>query len=265
MSGLLYKNFVAVKGRQVVWILVSLTALFLILRLCLPGGDILVLENGYVDQSVTDNDMLGFISDTGLACLLGGMEVTLFLVPISVWLGNLRKADEKNRTWKLMQVLPLPSYAYVASWYLFFGIVYYIVLSVMELWNMIFCANAGKNILQEAMSLNASVLLIFLSAALLILAIELPVFLLLGSKKGVMLKRLLLLLFLLAAFTYLLFGDLSVWSGFDLYALTHWLQKHMIWLVALESGMPVLAVGAYVGSCFLTCRRYARREVEFYD
>lgn len=64
MSGLLYKNFVAVKGRQVMWILVSLTALFLILRLRLPGGDILVLENGYVDQSVTDNDMLGFISDT---------------------------------------------------------------------------------------------------------------------------------------------------------------------------------------------------------
>ncbi|MDD6332765.1 MAG: ABC-2 transporter permease [Clostridium sp.] len=265
MSGLLYKNFVAVKGRQVMWILVSLTALFLILRLRLPGGDILVLENGYVDQSVTDNDMLGFISDTGLACLLGGMELALFLVPISVWLGSLRKADEKNQTWKLMQVLPLPSNAYVVSWYLFFGIVYYVVLSVMEVWNMIFLANAGENILQETINLNASMLLIFLSAALLVLAIELPVFLLLGSKKGVMIKRLLLLLLLLAAFTYVLFGDLSVWSGFDLYALMHWLQKHMIWIVALESGMPVLALGVYAGSCFLTCRQYAKREVEVYD
>lgn len=265
MSGLLYKNFVAVKGRQVMWILISLTALFLILRLCLPGGDILVLENGYVDQSVTDNDMLGFISDTGLACLLGGMELALFLVPISVWLGSLRKADEKNQTWKLMQVLPLPSNAYVVSWYLFFGIVYYVVLSVMEVWNMIFLANAGENILQETMNLNASMLLIFLSAALLVLAIELPVFLLLGSKKGVMIKRLLLLLLLLAAFTYVLFGDLSVWSGFDLYVLMHWLQKHMIWIVVLESGMPVLALWVYAGSCFLTCRQYAKREVEFYD
>ena len=130
---------------------------------------------------------------------------------------------------------------------------------------MIFLANAGENILQETINLNASMLLIFLSAALLVLAIELPVFLLLGSKKGVMIKRLLLLLLLLAAFTYVLFGDLSVWSGFDLYALMHWLQKHMIWIVALESGMPVLALGVYAGSCFLTCRQYAKREVEVYD
>ena len=80
-----------------------------------------------------------------------------------------------------------------------------------------------------------------------------------------MIKRLFLLALVLSAFAYLLFGDLSVWTGFDLYVLINWTETHQSLVVGLEVGMPVLALILYWLSYRLTCRLNENREVDFYD
>ena len=47
MGGLLYKNFVVVRGKLLVFGLLGLTVLFLLLRLLLPGGDLVLAGEGY--------------------------------------------------------------------------------------------------------------------------------------------------------------------------------------------------------------------------
>lgn len=80
-----------------------------------------------------------------------------------------------------------------------------------------------------------------------------------------MIKRLFLLALVLGAFAYLLFGDLSVWIGFDLYVLVNWIETHQSLIIGLEVGMPVLALVLYWLSYRLTCRLNENREVDFYD
>ncbi|CCY57770.1 putative uncharacterized protein [Clostridium sp. CAG:632] len=265
MGGLLYKNYVVVRGKLLVFGLLGLTILFLLLRLLLPGGDLVLAGEGYLADSMTDDAMTGFICDTGLACLLVGIEMVLIVVPLSAWTGNLLRADEKNQTRRMIQVLPFQKHAYIGSVYLFFGITYYVILSLMLFWTIIFNANAGENILQEAVSMNGQMLCLFVAVPVIILAVELPIIITLGTKKGIMIKRLFLLALVLGAFAYLLFGDLSVWTGFDLYVLINWTETHQSLVVGLEVGMPVLALVLYWLSYRLTCRLNEDREVDFYD
>ena len=105
MGGLLYKNYVVVRGKLLVFGLLGLTILFLLLRLLLPGGDLVLAGEGYLADSMTDDAMTGFICDTGLACLLGCIELVLIVVPLSAWTGNLLRADEKNQTRRMLSLI----------------------------------------------------------------------------------------------------------------------------------------------------------------
>lgn len=59
MGGLLYKNYVVVRGKLLVFGLLGLTILFLLLRLLLPGGDLVLAGEGYLADSMTDDAMTG--------------------------------------------------------------------------------------------------------------------------------------------------------------------------------------------------------------
>lgn len=283
MAGLLYKDFVAIKGKFLVTALLLLTVLFLILRLCIAGGDIDVTENGIPTvQSeetgvqndnagiteaamVDDVEMTGFIFDTMLAMLLGCLEIGLAVVPVSTMMNIILRTDEKNKTRAWIETLPMKKNAYIASKYLFFGIVYYVGISLLALWISIFVSNSGENMLTDFMNVNMQGILILFSAELIVVAIELPILLTAGTKKGMMVKRIIFMLILLALFAYLLFGDLSIFEHLDLYAILQWCEQNQALVTLISIGLPIAAGILYWLSYIVTCRLNRNREVDDYE
>jgi|GEM_PF-1635304 len=283
MAGLLYKDFVAIKGKFLVTALLLLTVLFLILRLCIAGGDIAVTENGIPTvQSeetgvqndnvgiteaamVDDAEMTGFIFDTVLAMLIVSLEIGLAVVPVSTMMNIILRTDEKNKTRAWIETLPMKKNAYIASKYLFFGIVYYGGISLLALWISIFVSNSGANMLTDFMNVNMQGILILFTAELIVVAIELPILLTAGTKKGMMVKRIVLMLILVALFAYLLFGDLSIFEHLDLYAILQWCEQNQVLVTLISIGLPIAAGILYWLSYIVTCRLNRNREVDDYE
>lgn len=283
MAGLLYKDFVAIKGKFLVTALLLLTVLFLILRLCIAGGDIAVTENGIPTvQSeetgvqngnagiteaamVDDTEMTGFIFDTMLAMLIVSLEIGLAVVPVSTMMNIILRTDEKNKTRAWIEALPMKKNAYIASKYLFFGIVYYVGISLLALWISIFVSNSGANILTDFMNVNMQGILILFTAELIVVAIELPILLTAGTKKGMMVKRIVFMLILVALFAYLLFGDLSIFEHLDLYAILQWCEQNQVLVTLISIGLPIAAGILYWLSYIVTCRLNRNREVDDYE
>ena len=283
MAGLLYKDFVAIKGKFLVTALLLLTVLFLILRLCIAGGDIAVTENGIptvqseetgvqndnvgiTEAAVVDDaEVTGFIFDTVLAMLIVSLEIGLAVVPVSTMMNIILRTDEKNKTRAWIETLPMKKNAYIASKYLFFGIVYYGGISLLALWISIFVSNSGANMLTDFMNVNMQGILILFTAELIVVAIELPILLTAGTKKGMMVKRIVLMLILVALFAYLLFGDLSIFEHLDLYAILQWCEQNQVLVTLISIGLPIAAGILYWLSYIVTCRLNRNREVDDYE
>ena len=283
MAGFFFKEFFGIKGKILVTALLLLTVLFLILRLCIAGGDIAVTENGIPTvQSeetgvqngnagiteaamVDDTEMTGFIFDTMLAMLIVSLEIGLAVVPVSTMMNIILRTDEKNKTRAWIETLPMKKNAYIASKYLFFGIVYYVGISLLALWISIFVSNSGANILTDFMNVNMQGILILFTAELIVVAIELPILLTAGTKKGMMVKRIVLMLILVALFAYLLFGDLSIFEHLDLYAILQWCEQNQVLVTLISIGLPIAAGILYWLSYIVTCRLNRNREVDDYE
>ena len=88
MGGLLYKDFLSVKGKKISIIILVLTLAFLILRLLLPGGDIDMADAA----TQTDAGLYDFFLWTFPA-----MFVFCSLGLPSIWTKSLISNDEKSK------------------------------------------------------------------------------------------------------------------------------------------------------------------------
>ena len=131
MGGLLYKDFVAVRGKRFIWILVLLTIIFVALRMIFPGNTIF-FDLG----SVTENGVTVNLLDTYF--LLGE-----FLV---IWMGcyytndlasKILQYDQKDKIRGYLFSMPVKKSTYVAAKYIFIGITAYVFFSFYEIWHII--------------------------------------------------------------------------------------------------------------------------------
>ena len=125
MGGFLYKDFIAVKGRKILIILIAATLLFLCLRLALPGADF--AESKTVSESFEGTGDF-FLWTFPFLCAL-----SLFGLP-SVLMKGFIAQDEKNKISAFSKSLPLSKNAYIAAKYIFLGVAVYAALSVSFIW-----------------------------------------------------------------------------------------------------------------------------------
>ena len=119
--------------------------------------------------------------------------------------------------------------------------------------------------LTDFMNVNMQGILILFTAELIVVAIELPILLTAGTKKGMMVKRIVLMLILVALFAYLLFGDLSIFEHLDLYAILQWCEQNQALVNLISIGLPIAAGILYWLSYIVTCRLNRNREVDDYE
>ena len=255
MAGLLYKDFIGIRGKRIVGILAGCTVLFLIVRFVFPGNVTAALAGGMKESEA------GELRDSVLATLPMLLVVCGMTLP-STWTAAICRNDEKNKTRQFTGALPLDKNAYIASKYIFIGIAVYVLFSLETTWIIIFNSVAGDNLSREVVAYISSMLTAFCGISLLLAAIELPFYLTLGVKKGYMLKNAILEGIALLVIAYLLFGDLKVFDNFNIYVFVNWCEEHLVIVMLISIVSPVADILIFWLSYRITCRINQNREVE---
>ncbi len=255
MAGLLYKDFIGIKGKRIVGILAGCTVLFLIVRFVFPGNVTTALAEGMKGSET------GELRDSLLVTLPMLLVVCGMTLP-STWTAAICRNDEKNKTRQFTGALPLDKNAYIASKYIFIGIAVYVLFSLETTWIIIFNSVAGDNLSREVLTYISSLLTAFCGLSLLLAAIELPFFLTLGVKKGSVIKTAILEGIALLVTAYLLFGNLKAFDNFNIYVFVNWCEEHLVIVMLISIVSPIADILIFWLSYRFTCRINQNREVE---
>lgn len=260
MGGLLYKDFVSVnriKKVKLTWILTALTVLFIVLRMAFPGtADMKLFLAENEDGEIVNIVDTFFFTAMGLF-IVGTLEL------MNGWTAKLTEADDKNKIRAYISALPLEKNAYIASKYIFMAISSYVFMSISYIWNITCLAFCREGIIADTVQMTGGLIPAFTCIALLITAVELPLFILFGKEKAMLMKAAFLMLIAFAFLGFLLFGDLIWFSEhFDITVLVKWFETYKMEtaVAILLSPVPVLAL--YYGSYRLTCH-FAKRTSSF--
>ena len=240
MSGLLYKDFIAIKGKLLSWLLISLTAAYITLRVFFPGT---------VDIST------GFFFVCGeLTFLLMGCY---FINSLSA---KIIQLDEKDKIREYLSSMPIEKKTYVKSKFVFIGISTYILFSFYMIWHIVSLAFMAEGYNKEISYLLAGFALPFVSLVFLVSMTELLLYLIIGKTKAQIIKECLWILIGLLILAYLFFGDLNIFENWDIERLLNWAEAHefSLTLLSVLSPLAVLLFGYIL--CHLGSKLYERKE-----
>lgn len=238
MAGLLYKDFVGIKGKMTVILFSLATMIFLAARIIFPG----------VTDVVSDGEVNDIIL---MLCVLMLIFVGFFM--ISSWTVAICRNDEKCKARQFVNALPLAKNSYIASKYIFIAIAVYVIFSLEQIWTIIFSGMAGENGIASLATTAGMFLTSISSASMLLAAIELPFYFTFGVKKGSAIKVAILCILFFAVAYYMMFGDLSIIENWDIYVLVEWTQNHMTFMSFLSVFSPIVVLAIYWISYRLTC------------
>lgn len=263
MAGLLYKDFVGIRGRRIVLIMIGCTLAFMVLRFLFPGNVGAAASFGMAENEAGElvEITVGELRDSFLV-----MPPLLFMVAglslIPTWTAAICRHDERNRTRQYTAALPLAKNAYIASKYLFIGIAVYLLFSLDSIWIVIFNSVAGENNSSECLKIMSQFLMTFCGMLLVLAAIELPFFITLGVKKGMLVKTALIEGFAFLGMAYLFFGNLDVFKNFDIGIFVNWCEEHFVIAALISVLSPIAELFLFLLSYRITCRINQNREAE---
>lgn len=238
MAGLLYKDFVAVKGK--IWVSVILAALVLLL---------------FVKVTVPTESIDLIV--TGLSvCIIAGIH--LFVV------GRLEISvisdDETRKQRNYFLSLPVSKRQYVASKYLFLLITFGGTIAACTLLCSICRINCQYEQIEQLMRQLMSVVPVFTCVFLLIPAFELPFFIGLGTAKGNQIRTGFLIILFFIVLIVFMFGSLSALEEIDLVSALDYLEKHTDIFLILQVIIPYAVLGLFYVSYRISCVLFERRE-----
>lgn len=98
MAGLLYKDFIGIRGKRILWILIRCTMLFLVLRLAFPGNVGNVMTWGMVESEAGEpaEITVGELRDSFLVMIPMFLIACGITLP-STWTTAICRNDEKKK------------------------------------------------------------------------------------------------------------------------------------------------------------------------
>ena len=239
MAGLLYKDFVAIRGK--------------IYAICM----VVVLVLGFVLRLIVKDEATEYI----LVMYVPLMVFSLYLLVNNKMETDLMQVDEAKKQKQYCLSLPVNKKLYVAEKYVFMLLIFYIAQSFVALFCSIMAVDCVTDICMQILSSIMAIIPIITTGMMTLAAIELPFFIGAGYKKGKILKQGILEGFFVVFIVYLLFGDLNVFEKFSLEMFVTWLEEHQDVVNALHVFTPVIGLAVFYISYRISCFLYERREL----
>lgn len=251
MGGLLYKDFVSVNRINKVrltWILTVVTVLYIALRIVFPG-------TADVQELLVENDegqIVNIIDSFFLTAL--GLFIVGILGLMNGWTAKIIESDDKNKIRDYISALPLGKNAYIASKYIFMAIAAYVFMSISYIWYISCMAFCREGMIADTVQIVGGFIPAFAGLSLLMAAIELPLFILFGKEKAMLIKVAFIMLIAFIIVGFLLFGDLSwIDRHFNIIAFAKWCEKHRMEVAVVTLLSPAFVLAFYYGSYRITC------------
>lgn len=257
MGGLLYKDFVSVNRInkiKLTWLLAALTILYIGLRIAFPGTADMEMFLAETEEGEIVNiiDTFFFIA-LGLF-IVGTLEI------MNGWVARLVETDDKNKIRGYISALPLDKNAYIASKYIFMAVSAYVFMSIYYIWCISCLAFCREGVMADNIQLLGGLIPEFAGLMLIVAAIELPLFILFGKEKAMLIKVAFIMLIAFALIGFMLFGDLMwIEEHIDIIALAKWYKTHMVEIAIVVSLSPAFVLAIYYGSYRITCH-FANKE-----
>ena len=240
MAGLLYKDFVAVKGKIYVTVMLVVLVLALAVRL--------FVHTAYIDGVIWAACLM--VSGVLYFAIVGKMEISLIA------------ADEGRKQKQYYFSMPVSKNQYVASKYLFLLLTFWVLLSFASLLQTLCLLQCEKESLQEMILLFDGLLPAMTCGFLLLPAIELPFFIGMGTKRGSQVKTGLLIMVFFLIIVYLFFGDLTILDRINFMAILNYLKNHTALLLVLQVAAPYGVFLLYYLSYRISCVLFRKRGLE---
>ncbi len=255
MAGLLYKDFVSIKGKKICIGMLIFLVLFTILRILFPGTkqiDDLMIRDAE-GQLVNSLDIL-FTEVLGFLMISAGTFLNQYIV-------KLAENDQKNTSMNYIKSLPLKKNTYVASRYIFLLIMEYVILSYYLIISIICRAFTLPGKCMDSIDLFDMIALPAIMFMLFVAAIYLPMYLCLGYGKSNLIIRAVLILLGMGVIGFLYFGDLTILLKIDFEVIVEFMKKHRdgIAIFSIISDFFVLAM--YYLSYRIACHYLAKSQM----
>lgn len=257
MGGLLYKDFASVKGKKIVTVLFILTAVMMILKIVGVRTDLFSVLN-----VVNDNGEHINLFDTIT------LEAVWFLIIlgcafINMWVSKITEYDEKKKSVNYYLSMPIDKSTFVASKFVFFGICYYVVFSLVVLWSIISAAFVPEGFMLDMIMLTQAFSTEIIGLALLVSGIELTIYLIFGRARGQFFKTAFINLLGMIVAGYLLFGNLRVFENWDIDNLISWCEKNSFLLMLVTTVSPLISLGLYFLCYRISVKVFDGKEYEY--
>lgn len=256
MGGLLYKDFIAVNriGKvRLTWLITAFVLIFCILRIAFPGTKELQEFLVYgEDGSITANLLDVFF------VMLYSFFIIMSMSLMSV--GKIMNNDEKNKIRNYFDSMPIGKNTYVASKYVFMGIVAYIFISLENVLGIVCAAFCREGQLQDMTVMLNSFVVNIISIMLLLAAIEFPLYISAGKEAAMRVMVVFWTVIALAGTGFLMFGDLTAVSNWDIRVFMDFVEKHAGGVLIFQALAPALVLGLYYVSYLMSCHLYHRKE-----
>ena len=248
MGGLLYKDFVSISGKKIVMIFLVLTAAYIGFRIAFPGWN---ATDDFLAKDAT-GEVVNLLDIFFVVFYETFIIMTLFLM--NSYIGKIVSDDKKNKIMNYLGALPFEKNTYVASKYIFIVICSYVVFSLSSVWGIIGAGFSEQGMAMELIDLSSSLLLPLIGLLILSAAIELPMFILIGKEKAMLIKIGILLVIAIFCIGFAMFGDL-VWfqSVVNVLKLMDWLKKHETAVLLVNVFSTVFIGIIYFMSYKITC------------
>lgn len=238
MLGLLYKDFLAIKGKIYIWSLIAIVGVVFVYRMLVEGQE---------------NDMLI------MALCIVIIEV-LYMVMVGKVVNSMVEVDEGQKQKQYFISLPISKKKYVASKYIIVLIGFYIITAISMILLSISSVGCTNKMCLDAIEQLLSALGILACIFMWIPTVELPFLIGFGANKGKQIKTGILIGILFICIIYFLFGDLTIFDKLDLMNVINYLKKHKGILLSLQVLIPYITFFLYYVSYRIALRLYDRRE-----
>lgn len=241
MLGLLYKDFIAVKGKIILIFLSVQFVLFALMRFSFTHGA--VMDSMFVV-------LLFQIYGVSAMVIAGSYAVSLL------------KTDEGKKQKQYFLSLPIDKKQYVASKFLFIAILFYILQSIFIFQIQICSINVvSEDAAKYAPAIRALMPGLFL-VCLVVCGVDLLFYFGLGVDKAKRIIDGLFFILLFVVVVYFLFGDLSLMEKLNVMSILEYIQEHQEIMFALQILPPLLGCLLYY-ICYLgSVKLFERREWE---
>ena len=246
MPGLLYKDFVSVKGKKLIANYLVIFAAIIIMRLLMPS--VFLLDEG-IDVEMADMMVDALYWAAGMLMFI--MIFGTFTVACS---SKLVEDDKtRGRVIDYYSSLPVKKNQYIASHYIFIGIMAYVVFSLTMIWYIVGSSLNNSENIYSLWSVTMPVVLFYVCLGIVCVAIDLAAYISLGTSKGKVFRIALTMLLVIALMWFFFFGDVESVKNCSVEMIVDWMTAHQFGLTLFEISGPFIALAFYYMSYRISC------------